>query len=131
MFECSRNYFILLYSLLVLLLTAINHKSITASAIPEQKTKPTFYSDPSNIHAIIVSSSRYWFNYRHAINALGIYEIFRRNGISDENIILSTSLERVPSFQELFVSSKLPLSKHRAFCLTLLANADLLFSPIQ
>ena len=47
--------------------------------------------DPTNIHAMIVSSSRYWFNYRHAINALGMYEIYRRNGIPDENIILSTS----------------------------------------
>lgn len=41
-----------------------------------------------NIHAVIVSSSRYWFNYRHAMNALGIYEIFRQNGIPDDNIIL-------------------------------------------
>mmetsp|Transcript_24748 Transcript_24748/g.54322 ORF Transcript_24748/g.54322 Transcript_24748/m.54322 type:complete len:446 (+) Transcript_24748:271-1608(+) len=42
----------------------------------------------NNVHAIIVSSSRYWFNYRHAINALGMYEIFRQNGVLDENIIL-------------------------------------------
>ena len=43
----------------------------------------------NNIYAMIVSSSRYWFNYRHAINALGIYEIYRQNGVPDENIILS------------------------------------------
>jgi hypothetical protein len=48
------------------------------------------FDDPTNVHAMIVSSSRYWFNYRHAINALGMYEIYRRNGIPDENIILST-----------------------------------------
>jgi glycosylphosphatidylinositol transamidase (GPIT) subunit GPI8 len=44
--------------------------------------------ETTNIHAMIVSSSRYWFNYRHAMNALGMYEIFRQNGIPDENIIL-------------------------------------------
>jgi phosphatidylinositol glycan class K len=58
-------------------------------------TKPSLGSDAGNIHAIIVSSSRYWFNYRHAINALGIYEIYRQNGIPDENIILSTLFGRM------------------------------------
>jgi GPI-anchor transamidase subunit K len=42
----------------------------------------------NNIHAVIVSSSRYWFNYRHAINALGLYRLLRSNGIPDSNIIL-------------------------------------------
>ncbi|KAG7357854.1 peptidase C13 family protein [Nitzschia inconspicua] len=41
-----------------------------------------------NIHAMIVSSSRYWFNYRHAMNALGMYQILRNNGIPDDNIVL-------------------------------------------
>ncbi|KAG7341056.1 peptidase C13 family protein [Nitzschia inconspicua] len=41
-----------------------------------------------NIHAMIVSSSRYWFNYRHAMNALGMYQILRNNGIPEENIVL-------------------------------------------
>jgi len=41
-----------------------------------------------NIHAVIVSSSRYWFNYRHAMNALGIYEILKQNGVPDSQIIL-------------------------------------------
>jgi phosphatidylinositol glycan class K len=39
-------------------------------------------------HAVIVSSSRYWFNYRHAINALSIYQLVKENGIPDENILL-------------------------------------------
>jgi glycosylphosphatidylinositol transamidase (GPIT) subunit GPI8 len=39
-------------------------------------------------YAVIVSSSRYWFNYRHAANALSIYQLLRRYGFSDENIIL-------------------------------------------
>jgi phosphatidylinositol glycan class K len=38
--------------------------------------------------AIIVSSSRYWFNYRHVTNALSIYHLLKRGGITDDNIIL-------------------------------------------
>ena len=41
-----------------------------------------------NIHALILNSSRYWFNYRHANNALGIYHLLKQNGIPDDNIIL-------------------------------------------
>lgn len=31
-------------------------------------------------HAIIVSSSRYWLNYRHVTNALGVYQAIKRRG---------------------------------------------------
>jgi len=41
----------------------------------------------SNV-AVIVSSSRYLFNYRHVTNALSIYQLLKRGGISDDNIIL-------------------------------------------
>jgi phosphatidylinositol glycan class K len=37
---------------------------------------------------VIVSSSRYWFNYRHVINALSIYRLVKANGIPDGNIVL-------------------------------------------
>jgi phosphatidylinositol glycan class K len=50
-------------------------------------------SPPNNVHAMIVSSSRYWFNYRHAINALGIYDLLRTNGIPDDRIILMVADE--------------------------------------
>ena len=39
-------------------------------------------------HAVILSSSRYWFNYRHTINALSIYNLLKENGYSDDNIVL-------------------------------------------
>ena len=42
----------------------------------------------TNNHAVIVSSSRYWFNYRHVNNALVFYQLCKANGIPDENIIL-------------------------------------------
>uniref|UniRef100_A0A7S2XL40 GPI-anchor transamidase n=1 Tax=Attheya septentrionalis TaxID=420275 RepID=A0A7S2XL40_9STRA len=45
-------------------------------------------SNHTDNHAVIVSSSRYWFNYRHVSNALSIYDTIKRHGIPDENIIL-------------------------------------------
>lgn len=50
---------------------------------------------PSN-HALILSSSRYWFNYRHVINALSIYQFIKAEGIPDENIILMLA-DEIPS----------------------------------
>ncbi|GAB4816986.1 hypothetical protein N2152v2_004032 [Parachlorella kessleri] len=43
--------------------------------------------------AVIVSSSRYWHNYRHAANALSVYTTVRRLGIPDSNIILMSADE--------------------------------------
>jgi GPI-anchor transamidase subunit K len=39
-------------------------------------------------YAVILSASRYWFNYRHNSNALSIYKLLKQNGFDDENIIL-------------------------------------------
>jgi phosphatidylinositol glycan class K len=38
--------------------------------------------------AVLISASRYWFNYRHSTNALILYRQLRQNGFSDERIIL-------------------------------------------
>ena len=40
------------------------------------------------VFAIIVSSSRYWFNYRHTSNALAIYKSLRDRNVSDDHILL-------------------------------------------
>jgi len=43
----------------------------------------------SSNFAVLVSSSRYWFNYRHAINALSMYHLLKEHGgYSDDHIIL-------------------------------------------
>ena len=42
----------------------------------------------ANTWAVIVDSSRFWFNYRHTANALAIYRSVKRLGIPDSNIIL-------------------------------------------
>eukprot|EP00890_Picochlorum_soloecismus_P003076 jgi/Picsp_1/376/NSC_00374-R1_gpi-anchor transamidase precursor len=38
--------------------------------------------------AVIVNSSRFWLNYRHTANALGLYRSLRTLGVPDERIIL-------------------------------------------
>lgn len=41
-----------------------------------------------NNWAILVCTSRFWFNYRHVSNTLSFYHIIKKNGIPDSNIIL-------------------------------------------
>ncbi|PNH06692.1 GPI-anchor transamidase [Tetrabaena socialis] len=47
---------------------------------------------PSGRHsdnwAVLVSTSRYWLNYRHIVNTISIYHVVRRLGIPDSNILL-------------------------------------------
>ena len=38
--------------------------------------------------AVVVSTSRYWYNYRHASDALSLYRTVKRLGIPDSRIIL-------------------------------------------
>ncbi|GMH72615.1 hypothetical protein TrRE_jg3011 [Triparma retinervis] len=42
----------------------------------------------SSTHALIVSTSRYYFNYRHASNALSVYHTVKSLGVQDEDIVL-------------------------------------------
>ncbi|ODQ81790.1 hypothetical protein BABINDRAFT_160030 [Babjeviella inositovora NRRL Y-12698] len=48
-------------------------------------------SNHTNNWAIIVSTSRFWFNYRHMANALSMYRTVKRLGIPDSQIILMLS----------------------------------------
>ncbi|MES1916695.1 MAG: hypothetical protein MHM6MM_008492 [Cercozoa sp. M6MM] len=38
--------------------------------------------------AVLVCTSRYWFNYRHVANTLAVYHILREQGVPDSQIIL-------------------------------------------
>ena len=60
----------------------------TTTTAATTRTSPNNQKKNINNHAVIVCSSRYWFNYRHAANALGVYQVLKANGIPDENIIL-------------------------------------------
>ena len=48
---------------------------------------PIFSSHTSN-WAVLVSTSRFWFNYRHLANVLSLYRTVKRLGIPDSQIIL-------------------------------------------
>ncbi len=45
----------------------------------------------TNNWAVLVSTSRFWFNYRHMANALSMYRTVKRLGIPDSQIILMLS----------------------------------------
>ena len=48
---------------------------------------PTHQTHTSN-WAVLISTSRFWFNYRHPANVLSIYRTVKRLGIPDSQIIL-------------------------------------------
>jgi len=45
-------------------------------------------SNHTNNWAVLVCSSRFWFNYRHVANVLSLYRSIKQLGIPDSNIIL-------------------------------------------
>ncbi|XP_033095990.1 GPI-anchor transamidase-like [Anneissia japonica] len=47
-----------------------------------------FKSGHTNNWAVLVCTSRFWFNYRHVANALSLYRSVKRLGIPDSHIIL-------------------------------------------
>ena len=50
-------------------------------------TTPVWTEHTSN-WAVLVSTSRFWFNYRHLANVLSLYRTVKRLGIPDSQIIL-------------------------------------------
>jgi phosphatidylinositol glycan class K len=66
------RYFTAMFRLLLLLLAA---------------TLPVWGEHTSN-WAVLVSTSRFWFNYRHLANVLSLYRTVKRLGIPDSQIIL-------------------------------------------
>uniref|UniRef100_A0A6G1SHR4 Putative GPI-anchor transamidase n=1 Tax=Aceria tosichella TaxID=561515 RepID=A0A6G1SHR4_9ACAR len=72
------TYFVIfyIYTLLLLLVTL-------------GQTQDSGHAKPiTNNWAVLVSSSKFWFNYRHAANVLSIYRSIKRLGIDDSHIIL-------------------------------------------
>lgn len=54
----------------------------------EEKINEFFQSGHTNNWAVLVDTSRFWFNYRHVANVLSIYRSVKRLGIPDSHIIL-------------------------------------------
>ena len=49
---------------------------------------PESFHGHTNNWAVLVDTSRFWFNYRHIANVLSIYRSVKRLGIPDSQIIL-------------------------------------------
>ncbi|KIY69994.1 hypothetical protein CYLTODRAFT_348426 [Cylindrobasidium torrendii FP15055 ss-10] len=61
-----------------------------ALASPEESAQEFFAgsSNHTNNWAVLISASKYWFNYRHMSNTLALYRTVKRLGIPDSNIIM-------------------------------------------
>ncbi|XP_033731695.1 GPI-anchor transamidase-like [Pecten maximus] len=69
---------------LTVILTLLVFCSYSESVNPEE----FFTSGHTNNWAVLVDTSRFWFNYRHVANVLSIYRSVKRLGIPDSQIIL-------------------------------------------
>ncbi|KAJ8300067.1 hypothetical protein KUTeg_021586, partial [Tegillarca granosa] len=58
------------------------------SQLRQKENEEFFKSGHTNNWAVLVDTSRFWFNYRHVANVLSIYRSVKRLGIPDSHIIL-------------------------------------------
>ncbi|RQX66686.1 peptidase c13 family protein [Toxoplasma gondii CAST] len=98
-----------LFSLLSLCLSSpvcFSRASSAPSASSPSSSSPSlssfFSGDFRNNWAVIVNTSRYWYNYRHTANALSIYHTVKRLGIPDSQIILMLSDDHACSPRNFF-----------------------------
>ncbi|XP_054996198.1 GPI-anchor transamidase [Sorex araneus] len=61
--------------------------SLATSEIEDQ-AEEFFRSGHTNNWAVLVCTSRFWFNYRHVANTLSVYRSVKRLGIPDSHIVL-------------------------------------------
>lgn len=67
----------------------IHFSSSSSNAQQQDKTANKFLSKQhTNNWAVLVCTSKYWYNYRHVANVLSIYRSIKRLGIDDSHIIL-------------------------------------------
>lgn len=63
------------------------------------------HGEHTNNWAVLVSTSRFWFNYRHMANVLSMYRTVKRLGIPDSQIILMLSDDVACNSRNLFPGS--------------------------
>lgn len=63
------------------------------------------HAQHTNNWAVLVSTSRFWFNYRHMANVLSMYRTVKRLGIPDSQIILMLSDDVACNSRNLFPGS--------------------------
>lgn len=61
---------------------------LSGSAHIEKNVGNFFSSQHTNNWAVLVCTSRFWFNYRHVANTLSVYRSVKRLGIPDSHIVL-------------------------------------------
>ncbi|XP_060784925.1 GPI-anchor transamidase isoform X1 [Neoarius graeffei] len=72
----------------ITLFAFINYLPIVHSNSFETKAAQFFSSGHTNNWAVLVCTSRFWFNYRHVANVLSVYRSVKRLGIPDSHIVL-------------------------------------------
>lgn len=78
-----------LYGFSLLSLLCISILSFVHGQAAENQAEEFFSkSGHTNNWAVLVCTSRFWFNYRHIANTLSMYRTVKRLGIPDSNIIL-------------------------------------------
>ncbi|XP_078264293.1 GPI-anchor transamidase isoform X2 [Rhinoraja longicauda] len=73
---------------LALAVAAMAARGASASEEAQVRAKQFFRSGHTNNWAILVCTSRFWFNYRHVANTLSVYRSVKRLGIPDSHIVL-------------------------------------------
>ncbi|XP_050389216.1 GPI-anchor transamidase [Patella vulgata] len=74
--------------MIVILLFILCAPWLVLSNTQEEEIGEFFKSGHTNNWAVLVDTSRFWFNYRHVANVLSIYRSVKRLGIPDSHIIL-------------------------------------------
>ncbi|EPR59209.1 peptidase c13 family protein [Toxoplasma gondii GT1] len=82
--------------------SAPSASSPSSSSSSSPSLSSFFSGDFRNNWAVIVNTSRYWYNYRHTANALSIYHTVKRLGIPDSQIILMLSDDHACSPRNFF-----------------------------
>ncbi|MBM3243122.1 hypothetical protein FJZ31_43235 [Candidatus Poribacteria bacterium] len=68
--------------------SAVFTRASTPATVPSEAAFLFKPSEPrENLRAVIICTSSTWDNYRHQSDALAIYDLLKKNGLSDKNII--------------------------------------------
>ncbi|AWU75260.1 uncharacterized protein C5L36_0B05080 [Pichia kudriavzevii] len=79
----------LFYLIITFLMCTFAHEEVLSNS--DSTEREPQQPQHTNNWAVIVSTSRFWFNYRHMANALSLYRTVKRLGIPDSQIILMLS----------------------------------------
>ncbi|XP_029474291.1 GPI-anchor transamidase isoform X1 [Rhinatrema bivittatum] len=76
------------FALVGLLVVGFGAWSLETARNIQHQAEQFFKSGHTNNWALLVCTSRFWFNYRHVANTLSVYRSVKRLGIPDSHIVL-------------------------------------------